>query len=101
MMTHLFVSFNPPPSSPAITYLLLESPLAPFPQSTLMFTVKGPPVNLHKYIPAPMGRQEQSGCIRKVADFNPRQKRQHPCVLLHLCLHVKFMVQQCALVNTH
>lgn len=80
MMTHLFVSLNPN----AITYLLLETPLAAFPQSTHMFTAKG---LLSIYINISMhqrGKAGTCGCIRKVADSNPQQKRQHPHVRLHL-----------------
>lgn len=49
-----------------VCYCLNMAPLAPCPQSTLMYITKGPPTHLHKYIPIPIGRQEQSGCIRKV-----------------------------------
>lgn len=42
-------------------------------------------------MPGPMGRQEQSGCIQEVADWNPLQERQHPSVLV-CSFHVKFMV---------
>lgn len=86
-----------PPPSP-ITYLQLESPLAPSPQSTLMLTPKPPPTYLHKYIPAPIGRTEQSGCVRTVADSNPHQEK--ATSLPPLCHHVKFIVEQYVLASS-
>lgn len=95
MMTHLFVT-------PALSHHIFTARKSPGTLSSEYTHVntKGPPppIHLHKYIPAPIGRTEQSGCVRTVADSNPQQEK--ATSLPPLRHHVKFMVEQYVLASS-